>query len=83
MSKASGVELPGTFEGDLSQDLVMKDMESQLTILCNQARLPMVHLGHQPIHKALDPYSALIARCADAMVAQRNSSSFSSDDSDQ
>lgn len=35
MSKPSVVEFPGTYEGDLSKDLVMEDVGPELGILCN------------------------------------------------
>lgn len=39
-------------------------IEPEMAIFCNQRRLPVVMLGHQPIHKILDLQPVLIARCA-------------------
>lgn len=56
-SKPSEMKLPQIYEGVLNEDIVMEDMEPELPIFCNQARLLVVHVGHQPIHKTLDPKS--------------------------
>ena len=42
--KPNEAELPETNEGQLSENLVMENMEPELAIFCNQARLPMVHV---------------------------------------
>ena len=42
--KPSEMELPETYEGHLSENLVMEDMEPELAIFCKQARLPVVHV---------------------------------------
>jgi hypothetical protein len=39
-------------------------MEPQLSILCNQAKLPAVEVGQQPRHKTFDLASILPARYA-------------------
>ena len=48
------MELPETYEGHLSENFVMEHMEPELAIFCKQARLPVVHVRHQPIHQTLD-----------------------------
>jgi hypothetical protein len=41
----------------------MEDMELEPAISCNQARLPMEGLGHQPRNKTLNPQFVLPIRC--------------------
>ena len=48
----------------------MEDMEPELAIFYNQARLPVVGLGHQPRYKTFALQPVLPARRAGAMVAQ-------------
>ena len=70
MSKPRELELPETYEGDFGKDIVMEDMQPELPIFYNQARLPVVHLEHQPTLTPLNPQSVLTARCAGTMVSQ-------------
>lgn len=42
----------------------MGDMMSELAFSCNQARLPMDGLGHQPCYKNFDPEFVLLTRYA-------------------
>lgn len=46
-------KLPEIYEDDLKL-LLMGDKEPEPVIFCNQARLPMDGLGHQPSHKISD-----------------------------
>ena len=48
--KPSETKIPKTYEDNISENLLMKDMEPELPMLCNPARPLVVHLGHQPIH---------------------------------
>jgi hypothetical protein len=50
----------------------MGDMEPEPSTFYNQARLPVVGLGHQPSHKSFNLQPALPARCAGAMVVQNS-----------
>lgn len=43
-------------------------MDPEPAIFCNQARLPMVGLGHQLIHKILNLQPVVPTRFAGAMV---------------
>jgi hypothetical protein len=42
----------------------MEDTEPEPAIFCNQAKFPMVRLGHQQSHRAVYKQTALPARCA-------------------
>lgn len=64
------MELHKIYEGVLSEDIVIEYMEPGPSIFCNKARLLVVHVGHQPIHKNLDPKSVLTAKWAREMVVQ-------------
>ena len=46
----------------------MEDTESESAIFCNQARFPMIGLGHQIIHKTFNLQSVLPVRWTGAMV---------------
>lgn len=46
------------------------DMESELAIFCDQARLPLEGLGHKPSHKTFDLQFVLPTKCAVVKVAQ-------------
>lgn len=48
----------------------MEVIETELSIFCDQARLPVVGLGHRPCHKTFDLQLVLPAGCVGAMVAQ-------------
>jgi hypothetical protein len=50
--------------------LEMEDKEPEPTIFCNQARLPMVALWHQPRHKIFDLQFVLLAKCSGEVVAK-------------
>ena len=67
--KPSEMELPENYEHHLTEKVVMDDMEHELGMFCNQARLPVVHVGHQPIHQNVGSGSVLTTRCTRAMVA--------------
>ena len=47
------------------------DMKQEMAIYCNQARLPMEGVGHQPSHKTLDPQFVMPTRCAVVKVVQK------------
>lgn len=44
--------------------------QSEAAIFCNQARLPVLRLSHQPSHKTFNLRSVLHARCAVVTVVQ-------------
>lgn len=44
------------------------NLESELTVFCNEARLPVVEQGHKSIHKTVDLQPVLPARRAGSMM---------------
>ena len=55
----------------LGQKHIMGNAEPEPAISCNQARLPVEGLAHQPSHKNLDLRLVLLARCPGVKVAQK------------
>jgi hypothetical protein len=66
------METPGNLWGWPSlRLLVMEDTDPEPAISCNQKRLPMEGLWHQPSHRTLDPQFVLPIRCAGVKMEQK------------